>query len=173
MSVGTQIWREAIWEQLGASLAMLERAIVACPDAVWTAKAGSREFWHMAYHTLFFVDVNMSGTTVGFAPPSPFTLSELDPSDVLPDRVYTKAELLEYGRHCREKSRTTILSLTDLGAERIVEFDWLRMKFGELMIHNMRHVQHHTAQLNLVLRQSGVKPPNWVFRVSPKVAADG
>jgi uncharacterized damage-inducible protein DinB len=31
-----------------------------------------------------------------------------------------------------------------------------------LLLYNMRHVQHHTAQLNLLLRQRGIIPPNWV-----------
>jgi hypothetical protein len=167
MSVGTQIWREALWEQLGGSLTMLERAIVACPDATWTAMAGTREFWYMAYHTLFFLDLNLSGTLEGFAPPPPFTMGELDPTGVLPERVYTKAELLEYLRHCREKARVTFESLTDLEAVRVVEFSWVRMKYGELMLYNLRHVQHHTGQLNMLLRQSGVDAPDWIGRVTP------
>jgi uncharacterized damage-inducible protein DinB len=147
---------------------MLERAIIACPDNLWSATAGTREFWHMAYHTLFFLDLALSGTVEGFAPPPPFTLSELDPTDVKPERQYTKAELLEYVRHCREKGRMTIGMLTDLEAVRVVRFEWLEMKFGELMLYNMRHVQHHTAQLNMVLRQSGLEPPDWVGRATAK-----
>ena len=166
MSVGTEIWRAALWEQFGGSLAMLARAIDACPDALWTANAGSREFWHLAYHTLFFTDVNFSGTTDGFSPPPPFTRSELDPSDIRPERVYTKAELLEYGRYVRDKGRITLESLTDLEAVRVVDLPWLRMAFGELMLYSMRHVQHHAGQLNLVLRQSRLEPPDWVPRAS-------
>ena len=166
MSTGTQIWREALWEQFGGSLAMLERAIDACPESVWTGAAGSRTFWHLAYHTLFFTDVNFSGTTDGFSPPAPFTLTELDPRDVRPERTYTKAELLEYARYVREKGRATIESLTDLEAVRAIELPWLRIKFGELMLYSLRHVQHHTGQLNLVLRQSGIEAPDWVRRDS-------
>ena len=166
MSVGTEIWREALWEQFGGSLMMLERAIDICPERVWTSQAGSRAFWHLAYHTLFFTDVNFSGTTDGFEPPSPFNRTELDPSDIRPERVYTKAELLDYGRHCREKGRATIESLTDLEAVRVVELPWLHMKFGELMLYSMRHVQHHTGQLNMVLRQSGIEAPDWIPRAS-------
>jgi hypothetical protein len=166
VSVGTEIWREAVWEQFGATLAMLERAIVACPEPLWTSRAGSRDFWHLVYHTLFFTDLNLSGTTDGFSPPPPFSMSELDPANLLPDRTYTKDEMLEYTRYCRDKGRTTLQSLTDLEAVRVIEFDWVRMKFGELLLYNMRHVQHHTAQLNLLLRQSDVEPPDWVGRAS-------
>ena len=34
----------------------------------------------------------------------------------------------------------------------------------ELLLHNMRHVQHHAAQLNLMLRQSIDSAPRWVAR---------
>jgi uncharacterized damage-inducible protein DinB len=174
MSVGTQIWREAVWQQLGGAIAMLERAIVACPDNLWAANVGTRQFWHTAYHTLFFLDLYLFGTTDGFTPPPPFSLTELDPADVRPERQYTKSELLEYLRYCRQKYRTTIESLTDLEAVRVVEFDWLRMKMGELLLYSLRHVQHHTAQLNLALRQAGIEPPDWYRRATlDEVHSDG
>jgi uncharacterized damage-inducible protein DinB len=34
----------------------------------------------------------------------------------------------------------------------------------ELLLYNMRHVQHHAVQLNLLLRQGGTVPPDWVSR---------
>ena len=34
----------------------------------------------------------------------------------------------------------------------------------ELLLHSMRHVQHHAAQLNLILRQSIDSAPRWVSR---------
>ena len=166
MSVGTQIWRDALWEQFGGSLMMLERVIDACPDSVWIADAGSRKFWHLVYHTLFFTDLNFSGTADEFSPPPPFNRTELDPRDIKPPRVYTKAEMLEYARHCHEKGRETLGSLTDLEAVRVIELPWIHMKFGELMLYSLRHVQHHTGQLNLVLRQAGIEPPDWIPRDS-------
>ncbi|MBP6569035.1 MAG: hypothetical protein KA270_17810, partial [Saprospiraceae bacterium] len=34
----------------------------------------------------------------------------------------------------------------------------------EILLYNMRHVQHHTGQLNLLLRQNVHQSPKWVFR---------
>ena len=166
MSTGTEIWRDALWEQFGASIDMLARAIAACPESVWTLRVGHREFWHIAYHTLFFTDLTLSGTVEGFSPPSPFTLTELNPAGVLPERRYTKAELLEYARHCRLKGRATFETLTDLEAVRVVKFDWVQLKVAELALYNLRHVQHHTGQLNMLLRQAGIDAPDWVGRAS-------
>ncbi|HTE13119.1 MAG TPA: hypothetical protein VK645_19200 [Chitinophagaceae bacterium] len=34
----------------------------------------------------------------------------------------------------------------------------------EILLYNMRHVQHHAAQLNLLLRQGMMEPSRWVSR---------
>jgi hypothetical protein len=39
------------------------------------------------------------------------------------------------------------------------------MSVAQVLLHNMRHVQHHTAQLNLILRQrTDTAPPKWVSK---------
>jgi hypothetical protein len=35
---------------------------------------------------------------------------------------------------------------------------------GELVLYNLRHVQHHAAQLNLILRQVVDAAPGWVSK---------
>lgn len=51
-------WSEVMERQLGGALKMLENAIVACPDSVWSdaRRAPAQQFWYLAYHTLFFLD---------------------------------------------------------------------------------------------------------------------
>ena len=82
-----------LWHQLGAAIDTLENAITACPDALWSDRSQQPEYWYLAYHTLFFLDYYLSDTADGFAPPEPFTLEELDPAGVLPERPFTKDEL--------------------------------------------------------------------------------
>lgn len=154
-------WNEALWRQLGAAIDMLENAIVACPEELWLDP--ERRPWHLAYHTLFFLDLYLSGTTEGFAPPPPFTLSELDPAGVLPEREYTKAELLAYLDHGRRKCRATLAALDEDTAARPAAFPWLPgFTVGELHLCSLRHVQHGAAQLNLLLRQRVDDAPAWV-----------
>ncbi len=156
------IWKKIIWQQYGAAIDMLANAIRECPDNVWGDRVHRREYWYIAYHTIFFLDFYMSETDVGFAPPAPFTLSELDPAGVLPDRAYTKDELLEYLDFGRRKCRDKIYALT----EEQVGQDSGSLRPGitvaELLLYNMRHVQHHAAQLNLLLRQTIDSAPRWV-----------
>ena len=156
-------WRECVWRQFGAALDMLANAVRACPDELWGAQDGrGPEFWYVVYHTLFFTDFYLSGSVEGFAPPEPFTLDELDPAGVMPDRVYSKEEMLDYLRHCREKCRATVRGMTAERARALCVFRRFEMSFAELLLYNMRHVQHHAAQLNLILRQQTSSATRWV-----------
>src|SRR5215216_1970388 len=113
---------------------MLGNAVRACPDELWGDRGRRPEFWRVAYHTLFYLDLYLSGTAEGFAPPAPFTLDELDPAGVMPDRVYTKAELLDYLERCRAKCRATVGALTDEAARGRCAFEWVEMEFAELLL---------------------------------------
>src|SRR5918911_636067 len=155
-------WKEILWRQLGGAIEMLENAALAFPDELWSDCTRRPEFWYMVYHTLFFLDLYLSGSVEGFAPPAPFNLDELDPRGILPERVYAKEELLNYLEHCRGKCRAVIGSLTEEKAQERCVFEWIEMSFAELLLSNLRHVQHHAAQLNLILRQTCDSAPRWV-----------
>lgn len=154
-------WNAILWGQFGAAIDMLENAMNACPDESW---AGPSKFWHVAYHALFFLDLQLSGSIEGFAPPAPFDLSELDPDGRLPDRPYTKCELGAYLQHCRRKCRETIADMTEEKANRPCRWVELDLTFAEFLLYDLRHVQHHAAQLNLLLRQNTDSAPHWVRR---------
>ena len=53
-----------------------------------------------------------------------------------------------------------------LEPERIVTFNRRDYTQLELVIHSLRHVQHHVGQLNLILRQRTDDAPRWVARAS-------
>ncbi len=116
-------WKTIIWQQFGASIDMLENSITACPENVWGDRTRQPEFWYTVYHTLFFLDFYLSPSAEGFMPPPPYNLDELDPAGILPDRVYTKAELLSYLEHGRNKCRMVIAALTE---ESVNQSLWLR-----------------------------------------------
>jgi hypothetical protein len=147
-----------ICQQFGASIDMLENAIELCPDFFWDTE---KKFWYNAYHCLFYLDYYLTLDPVTFSPPKPFTLSEFDPG-TMPERTYGKEELLSYLRHCRIKCRNLIADMTD----EIARANWKKkdkdFSVLEVWLYNMRHVQHHAAQLNLLLRQEIDDAPPWV-----------
>lgn len=163
------LWQESLWQQFGASIDMLSNALSNCPDSLWQAAVwpddpGFSDFWYVGYHTLFWLDLYLSGTVEGFEPPAPFTLGELEPG-LLPDRVYTKAELHAYLTHCRQKCRRVLAELTDERAQRQCAFPWGSVTFASLLLDNMRHVQEHGAQLSLFLGQQQGVAAKWVAQV--------
>src|SRR5437764_1740143 len=170
------LWRTALWQQFGAAIDMLENALLACPSTLWNGRLWSDQkdpefakFWYITYHTLFWLDLYLSGSREAeFAPPAPFTWAELDPAWVLPERPYTKEELHAYLASTRQKCHTTLVALTDERAGQAVEYPWAEgqaVRFLELQLYNMRHVQEHAAQLNLFLGQSAIPAvPDWVPR---------
>jgi hypothetical protein len=143
---------------------MLENALVACPDELWGDRSQQPEFWYLVFHTLFWLDFYLSESEEGFTPPAPFTLDEFDPAGLMPERVYTKDELQSYLAHGRRKCRAAIETLADEKTLQRCRSDWPDMTVAELMLDNMRHVQHHAAQLNLLLRQKTDSAPVWVTR---------
>ena len=159
-------WNEVVWRQFGAAIEMLGNAIEACPPAVWADRTRDPQFWYLAYHTLFFLDYYLSDGPAEFAPPAPFTLSELDPSGVMPERVYTKAELDVYLDHGRHKCREVLEAWSPQRGSAPCGFPRFQMTHDEFLLYSLRHVQHHAAQLNLILRQRVNDAPHWVGRAA-------
>lgn len=166
-------WKTSIWQQYGAAIDDLDNTLRACPDDLWRAKLWHDpeterfflpEFWYVAYHTLFWIDLYLTGTEEGFVPPPPFLLVEQHENGPLPDRPYTQAELLDYLHLCRQRAQTTIEALTDETAARRCWFPWGEVSFAELLLYTMRHVAGHTAQLNMALGQNTGAAPGWVTR---------
>lgn len=151
-----------LWQQFGAAIDMLENAIIACPEDIWGNRIGFSEFWYITFHALFYLDLYLSESDKTFTPPKPFTLDELDERGLLPDRVYTKKELLIYLKHGREKCRSTIVNMTEEQTNKQSGFSWLDISVAEVFLYNMRHVQHHAAQLNFILSQKLGSAPRWV-----------
>jgi hypothetical protein len=172
-------WSEAVWRQFGAAIDTLGDAIQACPESQWRESLwqeppdsplppGFAEFWYLAYHTMFWLDLYLFGSGEGFVPRPPFTDAELDPAGKLPEKPYTQEELLEYVSYVRRKCEGTLTSMTEEDALRPCAFPWTRGKpvsYVELQLYNLRHVQEHAAQLNMFLgqRRPG-SAPRWVAR---------
>lgn len=166
--------KEMLWRQFGAATEMFGDALRTCPDELWEKNlwedqpgqwvaSGFSAFWYLCYHTLFWLDLYLTGAEEGFAPPSPFALVEMEPNEVLP-RTYTRAELLHYLEYCRQRCRETIGAMTDEQACRLCRFAWGELPYAELQLYNLRHVQEHGAQLRMFLGQQAGKSAGWVSR---------
>lgn len=170
------IWKQSLWQQFGAAIDMLDNTLRTCPDELWLAPLWLipgdppriTEYWYLAYHSLFWLDLYLSGAVEGFMPPAPFGLEELDPAGLVPERPYTKDELRTYLAHCRQKCQTVIAGLTDERARHVCRFLWGEVTFASLLLDNMRHVQEHAAQLSLFLGQQQGLTARWVAKAQSR-----
>jgi hypothetical protein len=164
---------EMLWHQFGASIDMLRDALIDCPDDLWERRlwedqpdqwvaAGFSSFWYIGYHTLFWLDLYLTGAEEGFAPPAPFDLVEMEEGEALP-RTYSRDELLGYLAHCSRKCEETLKTLSSEQAKRLCRFGWGEISFAELQLFNLRHVQEHGAQLRMFLGQQAGKSAQWRF----------
>lgn len=151
--------KESIWKQFGGTIDMLENAMQLCPPNNWNNK---NLFWYKAYHCIFYLDYYLDLDPDNFHPPAPFTLSEFSEDLVLPERVYSKEELLNYLQYCRTKCHILIKNITSESAKKRWINPYKNYSLLEILMYNMRHVQHHAAQLNLLLRLEIDNAPNWV-----------
>lgn len=170
----TIIDQDMLWRQFGAAIDDFGSAMRDCPDNLWEARlwvdvpdqwvaAGFSAFWYLGYHTLFWLDLYLTGQEEGFVPPEPFDLVEMEANESLP-RVYSRAELLDYLAYYRQRCQDTIYGLAQEDATRICRFPWGELPFGELLLYTLRHVQEHSAQLHLFLGQQAGKSSDWVSR---------
>ena len=164
--------KESLWKQFGASIDMLKNALSLWPEERWNTQ---KKFFYNAYHCLVFLDYYLTfPASANFSSPLSFTLADEGVAveeaidDVIPDRIYSKMELTEYLDACREKCYQVISGLT----EENINDRWIEpsghMNYSvlELLLYNMRHVQHHAAQLNMMLRQEINNAPSWVGRAT-------
>jgi hypothetical protein len=158
------VLKPALASQFSAALEMLENAILACPDELWGDTSSEPQFWYLVHHTLFWTDCYLTDSIDAYRPPAPFGLEEFDPAGVMPPRTTTREEALAWLAHCRAKSREAIAALSSETA--LLPAGFPRQGIGrlELALDNLRHVQHHVAQLNLLLRRRIDSAPRWITR---------
>jgi len=146
-------WRVVLKSQYHAALAMLEQAIERCPDRLWTSTGHSNQFWHIAYHALFFTHLYLQPDEQSFRPWKNHReeyqfLGSLPWPPHRPPNIaepYTKAEVTEYLRTCG--------IMIDPAVDRFnldspqSGFSWYKMPKLEHQIVNIRHIQQHAAQL--------------------------
>ena len=165
--------KESLWQQFGASIDMLINVVSFCPPDFYAA---NKRFYYLAYHSIVFLDYYSSIPPRPFSPALSFTIKPQDQrpeesiGDMVPDKIYSKQELVDYLQEVRLKCKKLIDSLTNdesLNARFTEGTEEGDMDYSilEILLYNLRHTQHHVGQLNLLVRQNLNEHMEWVFRV--------
>lgn len=153
--------KDQLWRQFGATIDMFEQSIRAVPDDLWS----DPQYWYRISHTLYFLDYYLTEDPKNYHPPPPFTMNDFQ-DEKKPDRIFPKEELLAYLEYSRQKCRDLISRFDEIHDKRFID-EYRDYPLFELMIYNLRHVEHHLAQINLLLRQNGREVPGWISRTKP------
>ena len=163
--------RAILRSQYHATLAMLRECVERCPEHLWYDEQPTTAFWQHAYHALFFADFylqkssehrrswtgHQSDVQHPDGVPGP-----ADPASALPllPKPYSKEEVLAYWMVCDNLVDEAVGTLDLLSEES--GFSWYRIPKLEHQLVNLRHIQHHTAQLADRLRASQEIGIRWV-----------
>lgn len=164
--------KDAIWKQFGASIDMLINVVINCPDTYFLSH---KRFYYIAYHSAIFLDYYLTFPPKDFSPILPFTQMEEDLrpkeaiDDLIPDKIYSKQELVNYLQLSRTRCKNILDGLTDDNLHKRFtegsEPNDMDFPIVEILLYNLRHTQHHVAQLNMLIRQDLNKHVEWSFRV--------
>jgi len=127
-------------------------------DEIWNGLVGSHTFNQSVFHALFFADVYLGKNLEGFEEQAfhrdhVATFGDYEEwEDRKPANKYTKKFVLNYLEHCRAKTKQVIESETESDWAEEAGFEWQTISRGEMHVYNIRHLQHHAAQLILRLR---------------------
>ncbi len=149
---------QALAPQYEAALKMLRDSIAHCPADHWDALIVKYPFWQSAHHALCFTDLYLSTNEAAWTPQTatvhPRGIAELN--DEYPSRRFTQAELLTYADFCRAKIETSLAAETPQTLAGPSGFPHYPINRAEFHINNIRHIQHHAAQLIASLRRIGI-----------------
>lgn len=152
------LYRELIARQFEAAFCMLGACVDRCPEDRWYESVANLKFCQAAFHVLFYADLYLS-TTWEAVPAQAFhqeyaavfgNYEEL--RDVAQQAVYEKPFIRTYLQFCRDKAARVVAAETEESLARSPGFDWLKFPRAEVHVYNIRHIQHHAAQLSLRLR---------------------
>jgi hypothetical protein len=161
-------FKELIANQFEAAFCTLNACIDRCPMPAWDARVANYKFCQVAFHTLFYADLHLGPNEESF-PRQPFHRDHSDFfrdyeefEDREPTLLYDKQSISNYMAHCRKKASDVIASETEESLVARAGFARRTFSRAELHVYNIRHIQHHAAQLSLRLRLDTLQHIPWI-----------
>ena len=167
--VSPLIMYKTLEQQYLAAFTMLLRVVETCPDGIWTDKSFRHQTWHIAYHALFYADLYSCVNHSSFKP----RCIHVDGCHSLDFKTSRGEILVNVSGYEKRDIVAYAHGLIDCISGRIVKtkldddsgFPWIEMNKLGLHIYNIRHIQHHMAQLNERVTQSNGIGVGWVGKV--------
>lgn len=163
--------------QYRASLGMLRQALEKVPEEQWNTEEYSNPNWQIAYHILWGVKFYL-----GVGPESyvPFDIAIEGAESLGGNQDWENPEegIKIEGFHVKEElfsfidsiESNLLFSIEALPLNSNSGFEWYPYSRLELHLNNIRHIQHHTAQIIERLKAKGITGfPWWADQNPPQV----
>jgi hypothetical protein len=162
------VFKQLITNQFEATLCTLDACVEACPDTAWNGPVVNLKFCQVAFHTLFFTDYYLGVTEEPFRQQAFHRqhaavfrdYEELEPREQV--LSYEKPWIKIYAQFCREKAVDVMKSETAESLAAPSRFPNKPFTRAEHHVYNIRHIQHHAAQLSMRLRLDSQIDIRWV-----------
>ena len=172
-----EMMRPILKSQYHASLAMLRDAIERCPEALWSSGDYRNPFWRIAYHALYYTHFYLQPNADSFRPwehhqtgiqfmddqerpVDRAAIGELPHRPPRTGKAYTKEEVLAYWNICDSAIDSAVDALDIANPD--CGFFWYKVSKLEHQLINLRHLQHHLAQLADRIRANTNTGVAWV-----------
>ena len=163
-----EVVKEMLAHQYDATLGMMELCVDRCPDSRWRAPVGSLAFNQVAFHVLFFTDYYLGENEAALREQQYHrdhgdffrTYEELE--DRRQELHYDQDSIRDYLSYCQRKASDVLAAETADSLAAPCGFPRKSFSRAELHVTNIRHIQHHTAQLSLRLRLDANEEIPWV-----------
>ncbi|PST84311.1 hypothetical protein C7T94_06235 [Pedobacter yulinensis] len=158
-----ELMAAALEAQYRAALQMLGKAMTKTPAGEWNGPEQQTPVWQLAYHTLWATKFYLTASPETFAPwadaiPGAESLGgteewENPEPGLQPEGFHTKPELQRYLEDILNQLSEQVRGLP---FSEHSGFEWYPFSRLELHLNNLRHIQHHTAQIIERLKQKGI-----------------
>ncbi|MFD2033962.1 DinB family protein [Belliella marina] len=154
--------------QYRASLGMLRQALEKVPEEQWNSEEYNNPNWQIAYHILWSAKLYLGANPESYVPfdnaiEGAESLRgsqdwENPDENVTVEGFQTKDELLSF---IDEIERNLKQNIEALPLDRDSGFEWYPYSRLELHLNNIRHIQHHTAQIIERLKAKEITGFSW------------
>jgi hypothetical protein len=144
--------------QFEAAFCTLNACLDRCPETAWNGPVGNLAFCQVAFHTLFFADFYLGPSEKSLRDQQfhrdhvAFFRDYEELQDRKQQLLYDRPTVKVYLDHCRKKASQAIAAETAQTLTGPSGFQRRDSSRAELHVYNIRHIQHHAAQLSLRLR---------------------
>lgn len=161
--------KQSIASQYYAAFLTLQKCIDDCPDETWQKPVANNPYSQSLFHGLFFGDLYLS-QNMDAMKAQPFHQQHAENFEGyeelkhqhISERLYDREFIQAYLDFCLTKSQSEVAAETEATLAARVDSPWHSFSRLEMHIYNIRHLQHHAAQLILRLRIEHNPEIGWV-----------